>query len=386
MKNIYKSIHILLIAFILLEVFVSCNNDDVNKVTPQISYVRITNPVSSDSLLAAAGQGQLIAIIGNNLQDTRQIWFNDQQASLTPTYITKTSILVAVPSHIPLSITNKLKIIFANGDSLLCNFKVTISKPSITGMDCEYVLDGGIATLRGNYFYLPISVTFPGGVAGLNPGVDATNQILTVTVPPGTQPGQITVTSNFGTTKSDFWFKDNRNIIISSDPYMGWWDSTLVVKHPGPTDPPSINGNYIRIVKKFGAWGWYDACGGPANTMIPECQNIPDEAILTPSLYNFKFEVCTTKPYNGGGFLFWVGMTDYTNAAAKYYQWNPPIDTKGVWQTIVIPYEDVVKGMGIPITVNHDGYFNRMSVQGGTALDCDMSFDNFRVVPKTIKQ
>jgi hypothetical protein len=385
MKKIYKLIPLLIIAIIIVAGFASCNNEDAVKGVPQISYIRLTNPASSDSLLAAAGQGQLIAIIGDNLQDTREIWFNDQQASLTPTYITKTSILVTVPSHIPLAIDNKLKIIFANGDSLLYNFKVSINKPAITSMDCEYVLDGGTATIRGNYFYAPISVTFPGGVMGLNPSIDATNQILTVTVPQGTVPGQISVTTNFGVTKSDFWFKDNRNIFISSDPYMGWWDSTLVVKHPGPTDPPSINGNYIRVVQKFGAWGWFDVCGGPANTMIPECQNIPDEAILTPSLYNFKFEVCTTKPYNGGGCLFWVGMTDYTNAAATYYKWNPPYDTKGQWQTIVIPYEDVVSGMGIPITVNHAGYFNRLSMQGATALDCDMSFDNFRVVPKTIK-
>lgn len=385
MKKIYKSIHFLFIAIVILGAFASCNNEDVNKGTPEISYVRITRPTASDSLLAAAGQGQMIAIMGDNLQNTVKVWFNDQQASLTPTYITKTSIIVNVPSQIPTAITNKLKLIFVNGDSLLYNFEVTINKPSITSMDCEYVLDGGVATIHGNYFYLPISVTFPSGIVGLNPGVDAANQTLTVTVPPGTQPGQITVTSNFGSAKSDFWFKDNRNIILSSDPYMGWWDSTLVVKHPGPTDPPSINGNYIRIVQKFGAWGWYDAAGGPASTMLPESQNIPNEAILTPSLYNFKFEVCTTKPYNGGGCLFWVGLTDYVGWDT-YYKWNPPVDTNGKWQTIVIPYEDVVSGMGSTLTVNPDGYFFRLSMQGGTPLDCDMSFDNFRVVPKTIKQ
>jgi hypothetical protein len=386
MKKIYKSIPVLFIAFAIMGVFSSCDNEDVGSGTPTISYIRVTNPASSDSLVVAAGQGQLIAIIGDNLQDAREIWFNDQQSTLTPTYITKTSILVSVPSKIPSSITNKLKIIFANGDSLLYDFKVTINKPSITGMDCEYTLADSIATIRGDYFYLPITVTFPGGVVGTDVSVDATNKILNVTVPVGAQIGQITVSSNFGSTKSDFWFRDNRNIFISSDPYSGWWDSTLVVKKVGPADPPLINGNYIRIVKKFGVWGWYDAAGGPASVMGDISKNIPDDAILHPGNYNFKFEVCTTKPFNGGGCLFWVGMSDYTNSAATYYHWNPPVDTKGIWQTIVIPYEDVVSGMGIPITVDHDGYFNRLSMQGGTALDCDMSFDNFRVVPKTIKQ
>jgi len=381
MKKIYKSIPILFIAFAIMGVFSSCGNEDVNANKPMISYVRLTTPASSDSLLVAAGQGQLIAIMGDNLQNAIKIWFNDQQASLTPTYITKTSILVSVPSKIPSAITNKLKIIFANGDSLLYDFKVTVNKPSITSIDCEYTPADSVATIRGDYFYLPITVTFPGGVVGTNVSVDETNKILKVKVPAGTLPGQITVASNFGVTKSDFWFKDNRNIFISSDPYSGWWDASIVVTNPGTTDPPSINGNYIRIVQKFGVWGWYDAAGGPASAMGDISKNIPDDAILHPSKYNFKFEVCTTKPFNGGGCLFWVGLTDYTNPSVAYYKWNPPVDTKGVWQTIVIPYEDVVSAMIVPVTVNHDGSF-----QGGTALDCDMSFDNFRVVPKTLKQ
>lgn len=382
MKKIYKSIPALFIVFAIIGIFASCDNEDVNKGAPMISYVRVTNPTASDSLLVAAGQGQVIAIIGDNLQDAHEIWFNDQQASLTPTYITKTSILVSVPSHIPLVLNNKLKIIFANGDSLLYDFKVSINKPTITSMDCEYVLDGSVATIHGDYFYLPLKVSFPGGVEVTDVSVDATNKILSVKVPSGTQPGQITVTTNFGATKSDFWFRDNRNIVISSDPYAGWWNSSLVVTNPGPTDPPLINGNYIRLTKVLGSWSWTEIAGGPAAATNGQSKNIPDEAILKPSLYNLKFEVCTTKPYNGGGFLINVGTADGDHGN---YNWAPPYDTKGVWQTVVIPYEDVVNAYSVPLVVNPDGYWTRFVFQGATALDCDMSFDNFRVVPKTIK-
>ena len=379
MKKIYKSMPVLLIAIAILGVFASCNKEDVNKGTPQITYVRITKANASDSLIVSAGQGQLIAIIGDNLQDAREVWFNDRQASLTPTYISKNSILVSVPTIVPVQINNKLKIIFSSGDSLLYDFSVKINKPEITSMDCEYVLDGKVATLRGNYFYLPLTVTFPGDVQGTNVSVDETNKILTVTVPAGTTPGQITVTSNFGTSKTDFWFKDNRNIFISSDPYQGWWNASFVVNDPGTADVPAINGNYIRIIKNLGAWGWQEIAGGPANTMLPQSQKIPDDAILNPSLYNFKFEVCTTKPYNGSGVLFNVGTQDGDHGN---YSWAPPYDTKGQWQTVVIPYDEVVKAYTVKPTVNHDGYWTRVVFQGPTGLDCDMSFDNFRVVPK----
>ncbi|MDR3653621.1 MAG: glycan-binding surface protein [Paludibacter sp.] len=379
MRKIYKSIHFLFIAIAILGAFASCNNEDVKSGAPVISYIRITKPAASDSLLAAAGQGQMIAIIGNNLQDTRQIWFNDQQASLTPTYISNKSILVNVPSHIPMTVDNKLKLIFANGDSLLYNFSVTVNKPTITSMDCEYVLDGGIATIHGNYFYLPISVTFPGGIAGINPSVDATNQILTVTVPQGVSPGQITVTTNFGETKSDFWFRDNRNLFVTWDPFPAdaWSGSQYVVTNPGPTDPPAINGNYCRVKQSIGVWAWTDFYDGDMTTAIP------DAAILNPASYNLKFELCTTKPYNNNNILFGIGKPTFDNQHC--YKFSPPIDTKGQWQTIVIPFEDIMNTSVTPNVVSPTGYITSLIYLGGTALDCDMSYDNFRVVPKIIK-
>src|SRR5215218_9665116 len=98
MKSFNKSLLILLMTVGIVSTFISCKKDDAPG-TPSISYVRVTRPESSDSLLVGAGQGQLIAIVGNNLQDAVQIWFNDQQSRLTPTYISKTSILVSVPAQ-----------------------------------------------------------------------------------------------------------------------------------------------------------------------------------------------------------------------------------------------------------------------------------------------
>src|SRR5215831_8243010 len=125
MKSIHKILLALVVMIAAATVFNSCAKDKSGG-TPTIKYVRITRPESSDSLLIGAGQGQLIAIMGENLQDAVQLWFNDQQAKLTPTYITSTSILVSVPSQIPITVSNKLKIIFKNGYVLLYNFQVQI--------------------------------------------------------------------------------------------------------------------------------------------------------------------------------------------------------------------------------------------------------------------
>jgi hypothetical protein len=364
-------------------VFVACSKDDdaPNNGVPRIRYVRITDPASADSLLTGAYQGNVIAIVGENLQNTREIWFNDQRAYVSPTYITSTAIIVPVPSAIPLEITNKLRLIFANGSELMHDFEVQISEPTVSSMDCEYVATGGIATIRGDYFYPPMTVTFTGGVNGEL--VDVEDNILQVKIPEGATPGPITVTTNFGETSSDFWFRDNRNIYISSDPFTGWWNAAFVVTNPGPADPASINGNYIRVTRAIGGWNWLEAAGGPPDAMGDISKNIPDEAILKPETYNLKFEVNTLKPYNNNMIKFNVGLGDFYN---DQYQWKPPIDTKGQWQTVTIPFEEIVESYGQSLSVRPNGYYTRVLFHGPGDLDCDIAFDNFRVVPKILEK
>ena len=349
--------------------------------TPRISYVRVTDPASGDSLLVGAGQGNLVAIVGENLGKTVEIWFNDQKAVLTPTYITDKSVLVTVPTQIPTEITNKLKVVFSNGTTLEHDFKLEVSEPLIEGMMNEYALDGEVATIKGNFFYEPLTVTFGGGKTGQVVSLKA--NMIQVTVPAGAQAGQLTIKTNFGETKSDFMFRDNRNIFLSSDPFTGWWNASYVVSSPGADDPAKINGNYIRVKKLVGAWAWTEIAGGASDAMGPISKNIPDEAILKPENYNLKFEVNTKKPYTSNQIKINVGLLKENNDA---YKWNPPIDTKGAWQTIVIPFNDVTKSYGAPLSVSSIGYWTRLMMHGPGDLDADISFDNFRVVPKIIKK
>ena len=378
-----KSINKILIVLLMLTggIFIACDkNDDVG--TPEVSYVRITRPQSSDSLLVGAGQGRLIAIVGKNLQDAVEVWFNDRQATLTPTYITSKSILVTVPNPIPLTITNKMKIVFRNGFILFHDFVVQISEPFIGSMVSEFVNEGDVATIRGDFFYEPLTVTFTGGVTGTI--VSVTDQEIKVKIPPGAQPGRITVKTNFGETKSNFWFRDTRNRFIDSDPYEGWWNSSYVVSNPGPTDPPKISGNYIRFKKVIGSWSWNELAGGPASAMPVHSKNIPDAAILKPEDYYLKFEVNTIKPYNANLVKINVGLTSEDNDA---YKWNPPYDTKGQWQTVVIPLEEVFASYRVRPTVSPTGYWSRILMGHAPGdLDADIAFDNFRVVPKVLPQ
>jgi hypothetical protein len=379
MKSINKISLIATLLALIVVIIVSCTKDDTGGA-PVIHYVRITDPKSSDSLLVAANQGQLLAIMGENLGETRQVWFNDRKAVLTSTYVSNNSILVSVPSQIPLTVSNKLKLIFSNGDSLLHNFVVSISKPVISGAECEYVPEGGLLVIQGNYFYAPLKVSFTGGVEGEVTEIAEDNNSIKVRVPAGAQPGPVTITSNFGTTKSDFWFNDTRNIFIASDPFEGWNNASLVVTNPGPGDPPKINGNYFRIQGFIGSWAWNELADGDAGSMPSYAKKIPDDAIINPDKYYLKFEINTMKPYNNSMITINAGGSVVQDT--KGYKWAPPFDTKGIWKTVVLPYEEVVASYSVRPTVNPNGYWAMVLLQGPGDLDADMSFDNFRVVPK----
>ena len=376
MKTTKKLIAILLMIFTVATLFIACDKDETGE--PRIRYVRITRPESSDSLLVGAGQGRLIAIVGENLQDAVEVWFNDQRATLTPTYVTSTSILVSVPNPIPLAITNKLKIIFKNGFILYHDFEVQISEPLLSSMVSEFVKDGEVATILGDFFYEPLTVKFTGGVSGEIVSVD--DQLLEVRVPTGVQPGPITVTTNFGETKSNFWFRDNRNLLITNDPWTGWWGQGNVVSG---TDPMAISGNYTRITSNIGAWAWTEWIGGREDALATS-HNLPDDAVLNPAKYDLKFEINTLKPYNGNRIKIMIGQVNSPDPDwnTEPYFWEAPFDTKGKWQTVIISFDEVVDNYTTNWGIRPQGYGVKVWFHGPGALEADIAFDNLRVVPK----
>ncbi|WP_432221123.1 glycan-binding surface protein [Flavobacterium sp. TMP13] len=380
MKNIIKTTIAFLV--ILTATMVSCSSEEAAvSRSPYISYVRVTDPVSSDSLIASAGQGQLLALIGGNLANTVEVWFNNRQSYLKPTLVSNNSIITNVPNKIPTEINNEIRLVDKFGGVYTYNFKVDIGKPYLKEMLSEYVQVGKIATIKGDYFYAPLTVTFTGGVS-VNLTSIEDEKILNVEVPAGAMPGPITVTSNFGSTISDFWFRDNRNIFVSSDPFKGYSGAEYVVTTPGSDAPVAINGNYIRINKAIGDFQWTPFAEGSPQDFGAEGKAIPDAAILHPEDYYLKFEINTQKPFNNNGIKLQVAMADGIVADNLAYFWNPPFDTKGKWETVVISFDEVLKK--ITPKVSAQGYFVRLLVHGKGSLDADMSFDNFRVVPKNL--
>ncbi|MCJ8165877.1 glycan-binding surface protein [Pontibacter sp. E15-1] len=383
MKRRYNSWLFLFLAFAMAGIFSGCSEDDVlpNGGKPMVSYVRVTRPAASDSLVVKAGQGSMVAIIGENLQNARKLWFNDQPAQLIPTFITNTTIITRVPSNIPTSITNTMKIVFANGDSLLHDFTVDISEPVITGMLSEYVNTGDVATIMGSYFYEPVTVTFTGGVEGAVVSVE--DGIIEVTVPEGAMPGPITVKTNFGETESDFWFRDNRNIIASFDgTTAGFWSGADYVKASDP-EITAINGKFLRFNKNLGQYPYSEFWVAPTDVAM-ETVKIPQAAFAKPSAYVLKFEIATLAPLAGAEMRMYMGNNMAAERNDVYYNWKPNVDTGGSWETVTIPFE-VFYTDNNEFPYNPAGYGVSFYFHGPMAVNTNFAMDNMRVVPKTAK-
>lgn len=342
MKRKIKYLLLLLIpVFIVGSLLTSCEDDD-SIGTPEVQYIRITDPEKSDSLLTSAFMGSLIAIMGEGLGEVIEVWFNDQEASLVSTYITNTSILVNIPNIPPLEVNDKITLVMRNGPSYQYDFKVEVPAPRLSSILCEYVADGDMAVLRGDFFFEP-EVIFPGGVQG--EVVSFTQTEIQVTVPEGAVSGPISVNTLFGSGKSTFHFRDQRGLFWDFDVLNGGgWHSGITQS----TDPDGVSGNYVIFKGTYEDWAWNDAvfeadlwgesAGKPEGPLWEG--GTTDKAV--------RFEANVVQNWEGGG-LYFI-FTPWNNSGNSGHTDNNV--AKGVWRPWYIEQEGVFKTDGwITVTI-----------------------------------
>lgn len=400
MKSFIKYISFLLIPLLLIGIFASCEKDDetaVDSSNAAIHYIRSTDPAKSDSLIVGAFMGSLVAIVGDNLQDTKELWFNDQKATLNPAYITKKTILVNVPNTVPTQVTNKMRLVFGDGHELLYDFSVNVPAPSISSIKSEYVPTGETALLEGDFFFEPIKVIFPGDVEGTVVAVEKTK--LEVTVPEGATAGPITIQTNFGKAKSSFYFRDNRNILLDFDTKIHETWTTPIIKVTDNPQPTPVANNYTLFKHAAdGAWMWtnelvlqYWAPRGRGN--IPVATGSINDLV-----FKFEANVMEWKDVRMEIFLAPYaedhGRDVPTTAIARWEPWKASgsYKTDG-WITVSIPLTEFKFGkddpadatMGTKKIENLSSLTNVTMMLFGPANGTNpvhIAVDNIRIVPK----
>jgi len=415
MKSIIKistrvsTISLLLVALFTSMLFHACQKDEKGGgAIPVINYIRITDPLKSDSLVTHAFMGSTIAIMGQNLQDVNEIWFNNQKAFVNFSFVTGSTIIVTIPNVIPSVVTNKLLLINSNKtDTLKYSFGVDVPPPFLSGMLCEYVADGATAVIQGNFFIddpsSPLKVFFPGNLEGTI--TDVTINQIKVTVPSGVGVGTIQVKSLYGSTRSTFYFRDDRNIILdyNTRTTAGSWRGGTI-----KSDANSLKGNYMMLKGQLDDnVGSEDFTGGGfVSELWSDANGRPQANFFTgsPADYLFKFEanvkvwtgaylnICfgpwasSVSPYQNQ--LYWSDV----NARGLWKAWEGTSTgsfTTDGWITVTIPMSDIKfnKDFGTmafdPTKAGSLTFWMKgPSATSGAKSDIEIYFDNVRIVHK----
>ena len=398
-----SAIHILLIILFTGLLFQACEREK-SSAMPEISYVRVTDVAKSDSLVTHAFMGTTLAIIGQNLKDVDEIWFNDQKAFVNFSFVTNTSIIVTIPNVIPSTVTNQMLLVNSNKiDTLKYAFGVDVPAPFVSSLLCEYVNVGETAVVKGNFFIddpsSPLKVIFPGNIVGTITSSTITQ--IEVTVPAGAGVGPIQVKSIYGTTRSTFYFRDDRNIVLDFDALTasGGWRSGVI----GNSDPAPIKNNYVRFkgTMQGKAGGTWDEDHFSFN-LWPSSNGRPDAPFYTGEVGDavIKFECYVVDPWKASALQ--MIFTPYSTSGTNSYiadsnvprgLWIPwkesgTYKTDG-WITVTLPLSDFKYTptgaiCGNPLTKSMLRGLTFFVYSGGVeGTDCtpQICIDNIRVVP-----
>ena len=363
-----------------------------------------------------------IVLVGENLRSIKQIDFNDKTAILNTSYMTDHTLMVQIPSTIPGVVSDKMYMITTGNDTIAYDFHVIVPAPSVASISCEYAKPGEEATIMGNYFIddpnVPLVVKFPDGTEIKN-FISKSITSLIFEVPNCTVSGPIEVTSIYGTTKSKFYYADDRNILFDFDGSHGgieighgWRNGNV------RNDDKSIDGGYLYF-------GGADMGGKIGATWAEDqfCMNywsgdgaeaLSDRKEMAQLLANYKidqlqvkFEACVPKssPWSSAALqVMFTGdaQVTYSTGNNSYYGdtslprglWMPwtasgSYDTGDKWVTVTMPLSNFNKtheGQACTTALNPT-LFTGLTLfvwHGGIeGTDCtpEIYIDNFRVVP-----
>lgn len=277
-KTIRNSSHSLLVAsaFLMVLILGACKEEDeINVGPPVIERVRTTDPTTVDSSFTYTTLGSTIAILGNNLLGTQQVYLNDYPLGVNTAYVTNSSVIVTVADSVPTvatdpNVPNTLRLVNKSGEAVI-SFQTLPPAPQVLQVKNQYVKPGDDLVLFGRYFYFVDTVYFPGTDNFVTTGIEtnSSGNTLRVKVPEGmdfSESQSISIHSKSGSSAV------NRNTQIYAGKGMvadfdtngalewpwnwGWGISGEMIK-PSQPGINSLEGSFAGMNQSFPAnWGW----------------------------------------------------------------------------------------------------------------------------------
>lgn len=228
-----KNLMALLLFGVISLSFTACSDcDGSGGGQPEITGVRVCDPELADSLFTKSAQGQVIAIIGNNLGGATAVYINDQRVGFSTTMNTDHSIIVTVPSEangfkltaFNPELKDEIRVETTHGVATY-GFKVLGAYPTIARIQGSYPRSAGdILNVYGLNLYSIENIYF----------TDALEEEITTTEWE-VVPGNHVEVTDYNIVKQDRYLNSNQNYEVSSQlalktPDLPFNEGTLVIE------------------------------------------------------------------------------------------------------------------------------------------------------------
>lgn len=334
-------------AAIMLAAFSSCNDivdyndgytpleDQANSGAPVITAVYEVGDTLLANPITEGDAGQMVRIVGRNLNKPTRITFNTVEVDLSEVYTYSTSANVTIPQELSMEHRNQIEYTTAEGTATF-GFTVPFPQLSVSGLECEFTDAGDSVTITGrNFNYYDFGTTSQVTLGGTALGLGSiTNTSMKALVPAGTPDNStIQISWNDGTTgeamtvalpfrpTQHLLYGDFSDVVPSIDGPI-----TMNVEPDGSMgDGVSTLGNpHMHITGTFDAWAW--------NT-IDLSRNMIDAGDLTNlDDYVLKFEVLTANDHP----LTEASPLQFSFNWGESYTWTPGdglgLNTHGQWR------------------------------------------------------
>lgn len=336
-----------------------------NEGAPQITAVYDVADVNMTNPLSEGEMGQMLHIVGVNLNNLKALTFNTVSADLNETYTFGYGANVRIPNKLSLAHDNT---ICYTTDMGTCSVPFVIPFPDLTvsGAECEFITAGSTMNILGKNFDLYNFGKVSSVTLGENnlPITNVTSQNLEVVIPEGTPDNSVVVLSwenqQGQPLTAEVPFRPTQNLL-----YGDMSDVSLNID--GPVKVSKDEG-YLHITGSFNAWSWNTIDLSRNMVDVGEMGDLTDWVV--------KFEVMTASSYP----LTEVSPLQWSFNWSKEYRWEMgTLNTHGQWRTITLPLADMAN-KGIPAAGNWMTL--RLIFQPTAEYDADFSIANIRIVKK----
>ena len=351
-------------------------SEQANNGAPQISAVYDVTDTEHTSPISEGTLGQLVTIVGRNLNHPTRIAFNTVECDLGEAYTETDRAVVRIPSRLSMEHNNSIEYTTADGTTRF-PFVIPFPPLSVTHLSNEFIWAGGEVTVYGKNFDL---YDFEGGTSVVTVGstrvwpTDITSSQMTIRIPEGTpDDSQILLTwedAEGSQQQTSLPYRPSSHLLYGS--FSG---VTIATDGSVQVAAESIDGyGCLHFTGSYSTWAW--------NTIDLSCNMIATEPVIdgsTPDKYVLKFELQTAQNFP---------VTDDTGLQFSFnwgnsYAWSPAdgqgINTFGAWQTVTLPLAPMASN-----GIKNAGEWQTLRIifQPHAAYEADFRLANLRIVEK----